>query len=225
MMETKINRIELAMPLRMGSVNCYLLEAASGFVLIDTGNSANRKTLLQELECTGCTPGKLKLILLTHGDFDHTGNAAYLRSMYKAPVAMHAGDVPMGETGDMFANRKKPNRLIRALVPLFTGFRKTERFTPDVLVEDGSALSGYGIDARILSIPGHSKGSIGILSARNELFCGDLLQNTQKPAPTSLVDDADQLSASIQRLNEMEVGSVYPGHGKPFRLSELKLVR
>jgi hydroxyacylglutathione hydrolase len=224
-METKIKRIELAMPLGMGRVNSYLLEAASGFVLIDTGNSSNRKALLQELEKAGCIPGKLKLILLTHGDFDHTGNAAYLRSLYGSPVAMHAGDSPMGEIGDLFANRKKPNRLIRALIPLFTGFGKTERFSPNISLGDGEDLSSYGIDAKILSLPGHSSGSIGVLTAGKELFCGDLLENTKKPAPNSLVDDADALAASIQRLYELEIGMVYPGHGKPFLLAELRLAR
>jgi glyoxylase-like metal-dependent hydrolase (beta-lactamase superfamily II) len=224
-METKIKQISLAMPLGMGSVNCYLLEAASGFVLIDTGNSSNRNALVQELENAGCTPGKLKLILLTHGDFDHIGNAAYLRSLHGSPVAIHAGDAAMGETGDMFANRKKPNRLIRALIPLFTGFGKTERFSTDILLGDGEDLSSYGIDAKILSLPGHSSGSIGVLTAGKELFCGDLLENTKKPAPNSLVDDADALGASIQRLNELEIGMVYPGHGKPFLLAELRLAR
>ena len=122
----------------------------------------------------------------------------------------------------MFANRRKPNRLIRALIPLFTGFGKTERFLPDILLGDGEDLSSYGIDAKILSLPGHSSGSIGVLTAGKELFCGDLLENTKKPAPNSLVDDADALGASIQRLNELEIGMVYPGHGKPFLLAELK---
>ncbi|RLI67201.1 hypothetical protein DRO91_10540, partial [Candidatus Heimdallarchaeota archaeon] len=31
--------------------------------------------LERELEKAGCKPGDLKLVVLTHGDFDHTGNA------------------------------------------------------------------------------------------------------------------------------------------------------
>ena len=37
----------------------------------------------------GCKLGSLKLIVLTHGDFDHTGNAAYLRHKYAIKIAMH----------------------------------------------------------------------------------------------------------------------------------------
>lgn len=220
-MAVKIKRIELAMPLGMGRVNCYLLEADSGFVLIDTGNSSNRNVLLQELENAGCLPGLLKLVILTHGDFDHTGNAASLRSSHDVQLAIHPADADMVEKGDMFANRKKPNRLIRALIPLFTGFGKAERFRPDVLLQDGNALTDYGIDARILSLPGHSKGSIGILAGVSDLFCGDLLENTKSPATTSLVDESETLYASVKRLGDLGNVTIYPGHGKPFKLSEM----
>ena len=220
-MEIKIQTIKLAMPMGMGSVNCYLLQVETGFILIDTGNSSNRKALLQELEKTGCQPGLLKLVILTHGDFDHTGNAANLRSSRGARLAMHPGDVDMVEKGDMFANRKKPNWLIQALIPLFTGFGKSERFTPDVFLQDGDDLNGYGVYARILSLPGHSKGSIGILTRDLDLFCGDLLENTKSPSMTSLVDESETLHASVNRLRELGNLTIYPGHGKPFKLSEM----
>ncbi|NUQ04870.1 MAG: MBL fold metallo-hydrolase [Anaerolineae bacterium] len=32
------------------------------------------------------------MILLTHGDFDHCGNAAHLRRKYQTRVAMHLDD-------------------------------------------------------------------------------------------------------------------------------------
>ncbi len=48
------------------------------------------------------TGNRLKLIVLTHGDFDHTGNAVYLRQRLGAPIAIHAGDAGMPERGDMF---------------------------------------------------------------------------------------------------------------------------
>ncbi len=154
--------------------------------------------------------------MLTHGDFDHSGNAAYLRQAFGAKIAMHRDDAGMGETGDMFVNRKQPNVLIRKLIPLFTGFGKAERFTPDLLLEEGDDLSPYGFDARVLSIPGHSKGSLGVLTAAGDLFCGDLLTNTDKPALNSLIDDLPAAQASLQRLRELGVGTVYPGHGTPF---------
>ncbi len=222
-MAVKIKRIELAMPARMGYVNCYLLEADGGFVLVDTGGSNNRKALMQKLVSAGCKPGLLKLIVLTYGDFDHSGNAAYLRSVFGTQIAMHAGDASMGEAGDMFLNRKKPNFIIRVLIPLFTGFGKSERFSPDVMLQDGDALAGYGIEARVLSIPGHSKGSIGILTSGNDFICGDLLENTKKPALNSLIDDLETAQASVQKLQTLGIGKVYPGHGEPFQLDRIMI--
>jgi len=212
----QIHSITLQLPFRMGSVNCYLLQGDSGYLLIDCGSSSCRKDLLRELESAGCKPNLLKLIVLTHGDFDHSGNAAYLRQAFGAKIAMHRDDAGMGEAGDMFVNRKQPNVLIRKLIPFFTRFGKAERFTPDLLLEDGEALSPYGFDARVLSIPGHSKGSLGVLTAAGDLFCGDLLTNTDKPALNSLMDDLPAAQASLHRLRCMGVKTVYPGHGTPF---------
>jgi len=215
-LQQEIRPITLTLPFSMGSVNCYLLRGDSGYLLIDCGSSSCRKDLLRELESAGYKPPLLRLIVLTHGDFDHTGNAAYLRQTFGAKIAMHRDDAGMGEQGDMFVNRKQPNVLIRKLIPFFTGFSKAERFAPDILLEDGDDLSPYGFDARILSIPGHSKGSLGILTAAGALFCGDLLINTDKPALNSLIDDMPAAEASLHRLRSMGVKTVYPGHGTPF---------
>ncbi len=131
---------------------------------------------MDELAAAGCEPGSLKLVILTHGDFDHSGNAAHLQREYGVPVAMHAADAGMVLRGDMFVNRKQPNWLVRKIIPLATGFGRKERFNPDLLVEDGFDLSKYGIQAKVLSIPGHSLGSIGILTREGDLFCGDLFR-------------------------------------------------
>jgi len=218
-MQNEIKTINLPLPFRMGSVNCYLIKTDAGYYLIDTGGSNSRQELLRELESAGCKPGLFKLIVITHGDFDHTGNAAYLRDTFGGKIAMHPDDAGMAERGDMFVNRKKPNIIIRKLLPILSGFGSAERFAPDLLLEDGQDLSGYGFDARVISIPGHSKGSIGFLTAAGEFFCGDLLDNTKEPALNSIMDDLAAATASLQKLRGLSIGTVYPGHGKPFPLN------
>ena len=216
------NRIlTLPLPFRMGTVNCYLLQAGDGYVLIDTGAPNARDILSRELESLGCRPGTLTLIALTHGDFDHIGNAAYLRTAFGSKIAMHADDARIAEVGDMFVNRSKSNWILRALIPRLIGFGRSERFTPDVLLEDGSALSEYGLEARVIWLPGHSKGSIAILTADGHLFCRDLFDNTKKPALNSLIDDRETAIQSVAKLSTLGIGTVYPGHGKPFALDEL----
>lgn len=221
-MPSEIKPITLPLPFHMGSVNCYLINTTTGFVLIDSGVSSSHKEVLRQLVGAGCQPGMLKLIILTHGDFDHTGNAAYLRQAYGSKIAMHPGDLGMAEQGDMFYNRKQPNILIRTLVPLLTGFGKSQRFSPDVLVSDGDDLTGYGLDARVISIPGHSQGSIAILSGEADLFCGDLLENIKEPALGSLTDDMPSAKASLEKLTDLNIGMVYPGHGQPFPMSQFQ---
>lgn len=201
-------------------MNCYLLESDTGHILIDTGGSNKRSELERELESTGCKPGNLKLIVLTHGDFDHIGNAAFLREKFGTKIAMHKDDSGMAERGDMFWNRKTSRTLIRMIAPILFRFGRSDRFEPDLYIEDGYALSEYGFDATVLTIPGHSKGSIGILTAGGNLLCGDLFDNTEKPALNSIMDDLAAANASVEKLRSLAVNTVYPGHGKPFPMEQ-----
>jgi glyoxylase-like metal-dependent hydrolase (beta-lactamase superfamily II) len=202
------------------SVNCYLVRTDDGFVLIDTGITNKRSVIEKELESAGCQPGNLRLIVLTHGDFDHCGNAAYLRNKFSTQIAMHKDDSGMVEHGDMLWNRNKQNFIIRIFFKLFFKLSKTDRFKPDLYIDEGYDFSGYGFDAKVLDIPGHSKGSIGILTTSGDLFCGDLLVNTDKPAKNTLIDDSFELDASVEKLKTLKIKTVYPGHGKPFQMEQ-----
>jgi hydroxyacylglutathione hydrolase len=215
-MPQEIKTINLLLPYRLGSVNCYLIKTDTGYILIDTGYTRKRTDLEKELESAGCKPGNLQVIVLTHGDFDHSGNAAYLRKKFGARIAMHHDDAGMVEYGNMFWNRSKSNILIKVIAPILFRFGKSERFKPDSYIEDGDDLSENGFDARVLHIPGHSKGSIGILTSGGDLFCGDLLQNIHKPQLNSIMDDLTTANNSVEKLNKLSIRTVYPGHGKPF---------
>ena len=92
--------------------NCYLIKSLESCLLIDTGYPGKRNFLEKKLNELGCRPGKLKLVILTHGDVDHVANAAYLREIFGAKIAMHPEDVGMIERGDMSVNRKaKPDKM------------------------------------------------------------------------------------------------------------------
>jgi len=202
------------------TVNCYLVKTSTGYILIDTGLPKRRSDLVRELEAAGCRPGDLRLIIVTHGHFDHNGNSAYLRERYDAKIAMHGGDSVMAESGDMFVGMKGLTvAVIRLLLPL-VGMSRYDSFRPDIVLEDGHDLSEHGFDARVVHIPGHSKGSIGVLTSDRELFCGDLLTNTDRPAKNTLIDDSAELDASVEKLRTLDIETVYPGHGKPFQMEQ-----
>lgn len=220
-MPNEIISIGLSLPFGLGSVNTYLLKTNKGFILIDTGTSNQRKNLEKELEGAGCKPGNLQLIILTHGDFDHTGNAAYLKNKFGSKIAMSEHDSGMLERGDMFWNRKKSNAFIRILAPILIGFGKTNMVKPDFYINERFDLSQYGLRAKILSTPGHSKGSIGILTNEGNYFCGDLLDNVKKAGINSIMDNLEEAKASIEKLKMLEITMVYPGHGKPFPFNKV----
>jgi hydroxyacylglutathione hydrolase len=220
-MPLTIHPITFPMPLGLGSVNCYLLASPEACLLVDTGLSRQRAQLEGELQRLGCTPDKLRLILLTHGDFDHTGNAAYLRRQTGAKIAIHPADAEMLTKGNMFVNRGKANPVISKLAALFSGFGKNERTQPDLDLEEGFDLNPYGVDAKVLHIPGHSTGSVGLLTADGDLFCGDLLENTKTSSLGAIIADSAAAVASLERIRGLPLRTIYPGHGKPFSRAEL----
>ncbi len=202
------------------AVNCYLVKTPSGYILIDTGLSKRRNDLVRELETAGCEPGDLKLIIITHGHLDHNGNTAYLRERYDTKIAMHSGDSAMTESGDMFRGVKGLTvAIVRIILPL-VGLSRYDSFRPDIILVDGHDLSEYGFDARVVHIPGHSKGSIGILTTGGDFFCGDLLVNMDKPAKNTLIDDLADMDASVEKLKTLEIETVYTGHGEPFQMEQ-----
>jgi glyoxylase-like metal-dependent hydrolase (beta-lactamase superfamily II) len=203
--------------------NSYLLKTDAGYHLIDTGIAKKRGQLEKQLEEAGCRLGDLKLIIITHGHLDHMGNAAYLKDRCGAKVAMHRGDLKMVETGDMFADAGggATIRLVGFLMKAL-GLSDYEKFTPDIYVEDGQDLSPFGLKAIVMHTPGHSNGSISVLTEEGDLFCGDLFNNSGKPVRASLVQDAGQLEASVQKVKALGDVKVYPGHGKPFRMMQLE---
>jgi hydroxyacylglutathione hydrolase len=215
--------------INLGGVNCYLFTSADQFLLVDSGFSNKRSQLVKELGEAGVRPDNLSLIILTHGDNDHAANAAFLRDKFNAKIAMHREDAGMVQQGDMGAGRKpRPDKisLIGVLVILLgnltTLFNQSpfEKFTPDLYLEDGQSLADYGLDARVVHIPGHSRGSIGILTSTGDLICGDLLWNMRKPDLHFLVDDLAAHKTSVYKLDGLHVQTVYPGHGSPFRWSD-----
>ena len=210
-----ITTINLPLPYKVESVNCYLIKNDTGYILIEAGSSNQRDRLEKVLERAGCHPGNLRLIVITHGDFDHTGNAAYLRDKFGTKIAMHPAETEAVESGNMLLSRKNRSLLSKILFSMIR-LSKEDRFKPDVNVDDGHDLSGYGLDAKVLHIPGHSNGSIGILTTGGDLFCGDLFVNHKQPKLNKLIDDPLAANASVEKLKRLEIKTVYPGHGEPF---------
>ncbi len=200
--------------------NCYLVRTDSGFFMVDAGVVWQKGAIKRALKRAGCGKGGLKLVIITHGDWDHTGNAAYLQKEYGAKVIVHKREDGAVERGDMLSTRKtRQGMAFRMTLKLFKWlvFRSCK---PDIHLENEGELTIYGIEAKIIHLPGHSAGSIGILTKEGDFFCGDLLTNSGKPEKNTLVDDEAEMDDSIERLKALNIKTVYPGHGKPFKMED-----
>ena len=209
--------------MNLGFVNAYLLQAGDGYILVDTGIAQHWDRLEKELLKAGCLPSKLKLVAITHGDFDHTGNCARLQKKYKARIAMHEADADMVKSGKPLKRQTrglmaKVFQLVGRLMGRRGGF---ETFQPDILLKDGQSLIEYGLAAQIIHTPGHTKGSIAILTETGHLIIGDTISNRAKPGIAPYIQDMQELRDSVAKLKRLKAAMVYPGHGKPFPFSAL----
>jgi hydroxyacylglutathione hydrolase len=214
--------------IKLSFVNAYLVKAGDGFILIDTGLGSQWEKLEQELITAGCLPGKLKLVILTHGDHDHSGNCRKLQEKYQVKIAMNQADLPIIEN-QLTGKRKVKAPLMKIMFWIFIAWRKLRKnkdsgnkFQPDIFLRDEQSLQEYGFAASVIFLPGHTKGSTGILTDQGELFSGDTLVNNRKPQTATIIENETELEASIAKLRKLKIKKVYPGHGQPFMMENLK---
>jgi hydroxyacylglutathione hydrolase len=199
-------------------------------------NFSNRRELLEKkLDSLGCDTQNLKLIVLTHGDNDHVANAAYFRDKYNTKIAMHSGDLELVQKPKLekVMSNCNYNSVIYKTVFKIIGkkiyklmqkiLNEFESFKPDILLHEGSTLLEYGFDAKILHLPGHTSGSIGILTADGDIIIGDTLANSKKITISPNAQDFKTLAESVNRLKTMNIKNVYPGHGNPFEMKNFKI--
>lgn len=200
--------------LKFGYANCYLLSGEGGSILIDTCNYNNGSGILKRVK-----DKNVKLILLTHGHFDHVGSAQYLAKRLNVPIAMSEKDNPIigkGEDSILLGTT--------ALGKVFSFFSKPvlkrsrySIFKPEVLLKEGQKLSEYGVNAKILELPGHTKGSIGVLTDDGEIIVGDAMFNMLRPTVARIYEDEESMRKSVERIKNSGAKTIYVGHGRPIK--------
>jgi len=202
-----------------GQSNAYLLHGDNASILIDTGTAQYKEKVLQ---C--CQNANVRLIVLTHGHFDHCQNAAYLAKRLHCPVGIGKEDVPLLE------KRLKRQVFGKGIWGRFYAWasnrnihtKEIEAMTPDIILEEGLPLAEYGIDGKIIRLPGHTEGSIGVRLSTGELFVGDAMQNLLFPAAAWCYEDAKQTEESVVRICSTGASGLYFGHGKARAGGEMK---
>jgi glyoxylase-like metal-dependent hydrolase (beta-lactamase superfamily II) len=133
-----------------------------------------------------------KMIVITHGHFDHTGALADLNSRLNITTAAHSLD-----------SSRLPIKIDRR-------------------IEDGDKLFIGKVELKILHTPGHTPGSICLLS-QNILLSGDTLF-PHGPGRTNTPDDFQNILHSLKEKVFVLPDDVLvlPGHGDPTVLKNEK---
>lgn len=196
-----------------GNVNCYIVADNDKAILIDTGRKQYRDKILEK-----CREFHVGLIVLTHGHMDHCQNATYLANALHIPIAMNKKDmnlIPDNRKQALFAKTFLGKIVLSVSLSSFEK-DSLEVFEPIIYLENDDDLSEYGIAAKVVELPGHTKGSIGI-KVEGNLFVGDALMNMFYPTVSMLYVDEQEMLSSAKYISELGDKTIYFGHGKPKR--------
>lgn len=183
------------LPLGDYQTNCYILhnEDIRDCVILDPGYEP--EIISRFLEEKGLT---LRAILLTHCHFDHVGAVKELAAQTDCRVYLCQKDLAM------------PPMLTNG--PLYY----TDTYA------DGDTVTQAGIPFRVLETPGHTPGSVCLITGGN-LFSGDTLFAGSCGRTDLPGGDSRAMRDSLRRLAALKENyNVYPGHGSASTLDREK---
>lgn len=188
----------------MLAVNSYLAISDKGNgVLIDAPQGA--VMILNKLKKENVS---LKMILLTHGHFDHIASAAEISRETGAAVYVHPDDL-----------KKLTND--RLNLTEFFSMPPTEPVENALTVEDGLVLTLDDMDFEVLHTPGHTSGSVCYILGDN-MFCGDTIFSGSIGRTDMPDGDGKVMRETLDMLREFDVKNDYrllPGHGENSSMS------
>lgn len=180
-------------------VNCYILgdEVTKEAVVIDPGGDED-----EILDVLNYNKFNLKLIIDTHGHFDHVDANLPLKEATGAKIAIHEADAQM---------LAQPS----AEAMFFTGNR-LRLSQADILLKEGDILTFGQYRLKVLHTPGHTPGGISlVLEDHTYVYVGDLLFAGSIGRTDFPGGSYDALINAV-KTKIFPLGdnfNVYPGHG------------
>jgi hydroxyacylglutathione hydrolase len=215
-MSTKI------IPISMPIAHAFLL-VGERVVLVDSGSPGNEQRILETLERHTLQLKDLSLILLTHGHWDHLGNAEAIRALSKAPIALHHDDLELATAGQ---DKLKPYGFGSSLLEPYFSSKRFHPVTPDLILNGFETLEAYGVNAKLLETPGHTQGSISVLLENGDAIIGDVLRGDfffqNRPNWHFFYDDPVVVRSSVKKLLDLKLKKLFVGHGKLFSFGSLR---
>jgi hydroxyacylglutathione hydrolase len=187
--------------------NCYLYACPQTreAVIIDPGDEA--ESILKTITELQLIP---RYIVNTHGHIDHIGAIDAVHAVYPVPLAIHADDVHMYTDERVARQYGKKAPLVAT--------------KPDMLLKEGDRLTFGTLSLEVIETPGHTRGSICLLSHPYCLFSGDTLFYRGIGRTDFEGGSYEQIVASIRnKLYTLDDDLVvFPGHGGPTTIIEEK---
>ena len=177
--------------------NCYLVRCSADgeAVVIDPG--AEGEKIIAVANQKGL---RLRYIINTHGHGDHIGANRYVQEQTGAKILIHSADAPM---------------LLSAKNNLSSWIPGGVTSPPaDRLLNDGDVISCGDSVFTVLSTPGHTPGSISVVTG-DFVFTGDtLFQESigRTDFPGGSLDDLLE-GIRVKLFTLPADTTVYPGHG------------
>ena len=130
-----------------GFVSMMVLKTSDGLVVWDAlNNDEEVRTIFEPgMKQFGLNMADIKIVIITHGHFDHFGGAKYLQDKYNIPIALSAADWDL-----MAASPARPGG---PMPPLRNPAR-------DKTLADGQEIKVGDATVRIVLTPGHSPGTV-----------------------------------------------------------------
>jgi glyoxylase-like metal-dependent hydrolase (beta-lactamase superfamily II) len=213
-------------------VNWYLLEDGGKVTVVDAGLPAYRPQLEPALAAIGRSLADVEAIVLTHAHIDHVGFAQILQDERGTPVFVHQLEVPQATTGKPPKTEKSwvgaVLRHKRAREIVFHIARNGGARPPKVAsvqtFADGDELDVPG-RPRAIATPGHSPGHCvlhvpgdGAVMTGDALCGWNTVTGEQGPIlpPVEFNNSTAAARASLERIEQIDAGTLYFGHGEPW---------
>jgi len=210
--------------------NAYFVgEAGSSWFLVDCGTPGKSKALREEAEARYGKGAKPSLILLTHGHFDHAGNAKELAEKWGIPIYAHHLERPY-LTGRSPYPPKDPT--VGGAMAFLSRFFPTSAINLEPhlreLPENGE-VPGHP-EWRWTFTPGHAPGHVSLYHAgKGILLAGDAFTTVDVDSPIALALQTKQISRppapftcdwdaaekSVRELAKLNPAVIGCGHGNP----------
>jgi len=186
--------------------NCYLVgcEETREGLLIDPGGDGER--ILNAVRRAGLT---VRQLLNTHGHADHIAANAAVKRALDCAILVHEADA------DMITSREA------SLLDWIPGGEPSPQ--ADRRLRDGDRVVVGTLEFRVVHLPGHTPGGIGLLDEA-VLFSGDTLFAESMGRTDLPGGSEDALLRSLgERIAPLEeTVAVYPGHGPPTTIGREK---